>query len=532
MNTISRRAFLRQASAFAGMGVAAPLGLNLATMGQAAAQSSQGDYRALVNIFLYGGNDAYNTLLATDTDSWGHYVDHRDPASRLIGDGSTSIALMRPGTAPNLSAALTTPARLGGVLPISQANRGPNAGRTFALHPMLSGLQGIHQQGRLAAVANVGPLNQPLTKAGFLGNADRPAKLFSHNDQQSTWQSLAPEGAEAGWGGLMADLLMSQNGTGTYAPLIQRSFTCISPGNQSLWLTGQHVKALQTGSLGVNTLAEENTVLEDTNVQQALMAMMATQTPTNLFAAEHQAIVQRGVAAGALMSGVLAGLSSADGGNTPWASAGQWNPWADPLMHYISPIDLQPRFNYLALQLQMVARLIDANRLGNLGIKRQVFMVTLGGFDQHDSLNREHADRMAQLDHAMAYFDRVLSNMPVGDMRNQVTTFTASEFGRSLTNNGDGTDHGWGAHHFVMGGAVQGGQVYGRYPQLATADADGQFDSPDLIQNGVMLPSTSVDQLAYTLGRWMGVSNSNLLDILPHLSEFDASTHDLGFMGA
>jgi uncharacterized protein (DUF1501 family) len=178
----------------------------------------------------------------------------------------------------------------------------------------------------------------------------------------------------------------------------------------------------------------------------------------------------------------------------------------------------------------MVARLIDANRRGQLGIERQVFMVSLGGFDTHANQNLDHADRMAQLNHALAYFDAVLGRMPAGDMRSQVTTFTASDFGRSLTNNGDGTDHGWGGHHFIMGGAVQGGDVYGLLPQYATADAQGMFASPDLIDNGIMLPSTSVDQYAYTLGRWMDVSNTDLLGILPNLGNFNAGTHNLGFM--
>jgi uncharacterized protein (DUF1501 family) len=530
MSNLDRRAFLRHASALAGLGAAAPLGLSLATMGQAAAQSTQSDYRALVCVFLYGGNDAYNTVLATDADSWPHYANHRNPSLRNINDGSPSIALMAPSTAPDLTAALGTPERLGGVLPISTSGQGAQANRQFGLHPMLGRLQGIYGQGRLAALANVGPLKRPLSKADYAGTAARPAKLYSHNDQQSTWQSFSPEGADAGWGGRMGDLLMSLNGTGTHAPLIQRSFTCMSPGNQSLWLAGEQVKSLQTGITGLSSLTGGSTVLSDAGVQQAMLAMMGAQTPDNLFAAEHQATVQRAVAASTLMNGILGGLSSSNGANTPWATPGMFNPWADPMLQYTSPINSQPRFNPLSLQLQMVARLIDANRLGQLGIKRQVFMVTLGGFDLHDNHNRDHSDRLAQLDHGLAYFDQVLSGMPSGDMRQQVTTFTASEFGRSLTSNGDGTDHGWGGHHFIMGGAVSSPDVYGRYPQLATADAQGLFDSPDLLQNGVMLPSTSVDQYAYTLGRWMGVSESNLLDILPNLNQFDASARDLGFL--
>jgi uncharacterized protein (DUF1501 family) len=530
MSNLDRRAFLRHASALAGLGAAAPLGLSLATIGQAAAQSSQSDYRALVCVFLPGGNDAYNTMLATDADSWPHYANHRNPSLRNINDGSPSIALMAPGTAPDLAAALSTPERLGGVLPIAHSATGAHASRQFALHPMLGQLHSIHGQGRLAVLANVGPLKRPLSKADYEGVAPRPAKLFSHNDQQSTWQSFSPEGADAGWGGRMGDLLMSLNGTGAEAPLIQRSFTCMAPGNQSLWLAGQQVRALQTGVTGLSSLTNGSSVLSDAGVQQAMLAMMGTQAPDNLFAADHQATVLRAVTANTLMGSMLGAQSSSGGGNTPWATAGQFNPWVDPMLKYTSPIDLQPRFNYLSLQLQMVARLIDANRLGGLGIKRQVFMVTLGGFDLHDNHNRDHADRLAQLDHGLAYFDRVLSGMPSGDMRQQVTTFTASEFGRSLTSNGDGTDHGWGSHHFIMGGAVSSADVYGRYPQLATANAQGVFDSPDLIQNGVMLPSTSVDQYANTLGRWMGVSDSNLLDVLPNLKQFDASSRDLGFL--
>jgi uncharacterized protein (DUF1501 family) len=132
----------------------------------------------------------------------------------------------------------------------------------------------------------------------------------------------------------------------------------------------------------------------------------------------------------------------------------------------------------------------------------------------------------------MAYFDTVMAGMPGGNMRDQVTTFTASEFGRSFTSNGDGTDHGWGAHHFVMGGAVRGTEVYGTFPQYSTADTQGRFGSADQLDNGVLLPTTSVDHLAYTLGRWMGLSGSELLSILPNLGQFPSSGHDLGFMRA
>jgi uncharacterized protein (DUF1501 family) len=240
---------------------------------------------------------------------------------------------------------------------------------------------------------------------------------------------------------------------------------------------------------------------------------------------DHQATVQRALQSSALIGSQLPAL-----GQGPWSTSGITNAYNDPLLKYTSPVDGSTRFNNLAIQLQMVARLIDTNRAASLGIRRQFFMVSIGGFDTHDNQIAAHAEGMAQLNHAMAYFDTVLGNMPAGNLRSQVTTFTASDFGRTFTNNGDGTDHGWGGHHFIMGGAVKGTEVYGTFPQYSTADSQGVFSSPDQIQNGVMLPSTSVDQYAYTLGKWMGVSASDLLSILPNLSQFDSGVRDLGFM--
>jgi len=293
-------------------------------------------------------------------------------------------------------------------------------------------------------------------------------------------------------------------------------------------MTGQSTRALQVGSSDIPGLTQVADLMGHSALQSSLASVMSTGGST-LFAADHQNVVRRAISTHELLSGILPPLGTAEG--LAWSSDGYTQPWGDPRLMYISPIDGQARHNPVAAQLQMVARLLDANRTGQLGMQRQVFMVSLSGFDSHSGQSTEHADRMAQLNHALSYFDTVLGNMPAGDMRSQVTTFTASDFGRSFTSNGDGTDHGWGGHHFIMGGAVQGGDVYGTLPQYASADAQGVFDSPDLLDNGIMLPSTSVDQYAYTLGRWMGVSNTDLLTILPNLANFNASTHDLGFMG-
>jgi uncharacterized protein (DUF1501 family) len=176
----------------------------------------------------------------------------------------------------------------------------------------------------------------------------------------------------------------------------------------------------------------------------------------------------------------------------------------------------------------MVARLVQAGVLRKTGVKRQVFFVSLGGFDTHSKQNSQHTELMARVAHAMAYFDTALGNIKA---RNNVTTFTASDFGRSFTSNGDGTDHGWGAHHFVMGGAVRGGDLYGIFPTLGARSSNtGEFNSPDQVRNGALLPNTSVDQLGATLGGWFGLSAKQAEDVFPNLVNFDQAARNLGFM--
>lgn len=528
MSQASRRAFIQKAAALSSLGAASPLGLSLLSMNEAAAQSAPNDYKALVCIFLYGGNDAYNTVLATDSESWGHYVNQRNPASRNSSDTGASIALLPAGTAPVSTASATTPDKLGGVLPIDHGGRAVHSGRQFALHPALGQVKQLHQDGRVAVLANVGPLTRPLSKADY-SNAriSKPAKLFSHNDQQSTWQSFQPEGAGKGWGGRMGDLLMGLNSSNgaSNASVIRRSFTCMTPSSTSVWLSGQSVMQYQTGISSIAGLGSSGKVYGNARLFSAMSNIMANKPATNLYARDHQGFVRRAMDASSLLIEKIPVV-----GAPPWGNPGITNVYNEPLLKVTLPSTGASTTNSLAIQLQMVARLMEANRLGGFGIRRQLFMVSLGGFDTHDNQNAVHGDRMAQLNHAMAYFDMVLGSMPGGDMRSQVTTFTASDFGRTFTNNGDGTDHGWGAHHFIMGGAVRGTEVYGTFPQYSTANAQGVFSSPDQLQNGVMLPTTSVDQYAYTLGRWMGVSQSDLLTILPNLSQFNESTYDLGFM--
>ncbi len=522
----SRRRFLKQAASFSALGAAVPFGLNMGAITRAAAQSS-GGYKALVCVFLSGGNDAFNTVLATDSTSWSHYLKHRRPT-----DGSTSIALMEAGTAPDSSAAAGTPQRQGGVLPIAHANRSVHIGRSFALHPSLTRLQQLYANGNAAVVANVGPLTRPTSKADW-GNAtaSKPKKLFSHNDQQSTWQCFEPEGALVGWGGRMADQLMSRNGAGRNADearIIQRMFTCMTPMGSAVWLAGQSVQPYQSSATAVSMLGSSSRVYGSTALHAAMLNIMSQQTlasQSNILVSAHQDVVKRAQQASELMGTRLSPL-----GTAPWSTSGATNAYNDPLLKYTSPNDGTLKTNSLAMQLQMVARLIETSRGTSLGMNRQFFMVNLGGFDTHDAQMANQAEQLAMLDHALGYFDQVLRNMPSGDLSSEVTTFTASEFGRTFTSNGDGTDHGWGSHHFVMGAGVRGTDVYGTFPTYSSADSQGVFSSPDQIQNGILIPTTSVDHFAYTLGRWMDVGHTDLMGFLPNLGQFSSSGYDLGFM--
>ncbi|HWP18560.1 MAG TPA: DUF1501 domain-containing protein [Burkholderiaceae bacterium] len=500
----SRREFLRRAGALSALGATgAPFALNLATIGAAAAQTAPSDYKALVCVFLFGGNDSFNTVLATDPDSWAAYSAVRQ------GTGD-AIALAAPGTPGDPMAPAGSPARLGGVLPLSPQQG--VSGRSFALHPMLRELQTMFDTDRrLAIVANVGPLITPTTKAQYASpNHPKPPKLYSHNDQQSTWQAFAPEGATVGWGGRMGDLLQSQNGTGSV-------FTSISASGNAVWLAGRQVLQYQVSPSGAIRFAVDGNrrLLDSTAAGAALERIVTASRSAHLLERAYAETSKRSIEAERQLGAALAGVGASAVFGT------------DAEIQYVNPVTGASSNNGLAQQLRIVARMIAA--AGSLGVKRQVFFVSMGGFDTHDFQNRNHTDLMARLSHALRYFDTVLGRLGALD---RVTTFTASDFGRTFTSNGDGTDHGWGAHHVVMGGAVRGGNLYGAFPVYGTRNAAGNdFGSPNQVGgNGVLLPSVSVDQYAATLGRWFGLSSQQLLEVLPNLRNFD--TRDLGFMTA
>jgi len=487
MNTIhvrthdpSRRAFVRQAGALSLIaGPAAPLALNLAAIGQASAQAAS-DYRALVCVFLFGGNDSFNTVLPTDAASWNAYTATRN-------QDPDPIALRAPGTAANAAAPAGSPARLGGVLPIAPLNP---QGRTFALHPLLGPLQTLfNTDRRLAVVANVGPLIMPTTKAQYAqANHPKPKRLFSHNDQQNTWMSFEPEGATRGWGGRMGDLLFASHNTNAV-------FTSVSASGNSVWLVGEHIQQYQLGSNGAIRLGADGNgrVFGSTAVAHALAQIAGAARGAHLLEIDMAAVSRRSMEAEALLRHALVRPDQPEFAlfGTP---ASNYNANSDPKLQYPNPLTGANGFNALAQQLQTVARMIHAGMGGAIGVRRQVFFVSMGGFDTHDQQNRNHADLMARLAHALRYFDDTIGAMGA---RDHVTAFTATDFGRTFTSNGDGTDHGWGSHQFVMGGAVRGGDIYGEFPVLGVKNTgNNRFDSsPDQLDNGSLLPKVSVDQL-------------------------------------
>ena len=514
LKNASRRHFIQQAGAFTALAgsAGAPIALNLAAMGTAAAQSAT-DYKAIVCLFFFGGNDSFNMVLPTDTTSWTAYATTRNQQP-------DPISLLAPGTAPDGNAAVGTPARLGGVLPIAPLNA---QGRSFALHPLMGSLRTMFDtEKRLAVLPNIGPLVMPTTKVQYgQSGHPKPARLFSHNDQQNTWQARGPEGATRGWGGRMGDLLASNNTT----PV----FTAISASGNSVWLAGQTVQQYQVSSggavaLGVNSSGQ---VYGSTAVGTALHKLATTVRNTHPMDFDVAAVANRSINAELTLRTALLPAGQGPWGTPPSGSTG-YNAGNDPLLRYFNPLTQATASSSLAQQLQVVARLVEAGIRGATGAKRQVFFVSVGGFDTHDLQNRGHADLMARVAHAMSYFDATLGAL---NARSNVTTFTASDFGRTFTSNGDGTDHGWGSHHFVMGGAVKGGDLYGAFPTLAVKNANNNnFDgSMDQLGNGSLLPTTSVEQLGYTLGTWFGLSAGQLGGIFPNVMNFNAATRNLGF---
>jgi len=467
-NEIARRAFLQCTGQLAMMGAASSYALGLAGIGEAAAFSNAGGYKALVCVFLYGGNDHGNTLIPFDQANYARYASIRGQAG---SEQAAGIALARASLANT----------------VLQAPSGQTLtdNINYALAPTMPRLKALYDQGAMAPMLNVGPLIAPLTRTQYdNGSVPRPAKLFSHNDQQSTWQSSAPEGSPTGWGGRMGDLALTSN--------TNSMFTAINATGNAVFLSGRTAVPYQVSPAGATLFNPVQTgrLFNSTVASQALGTLLRTGTG-NVMAADYARFNDRSLQYGGFVNDALRTVSLTTSFGTG---------------------------NRLADQLRIVAQLIAAR--SRLAVTRQVFLVSLGGFDNHDGLIGTHDGLLGQVDFAIDAFYRATVELGVAD---NVTTFTASDFGRTLQSNGDGSDHGWGAHHFIVGGGVRGGRFYGRAPQVS-------LTSNDQVGQGRLLPTTSVDEYSATLAQWFGVSASELPSVAPNIGRF--ASPDLGFMKA
>ncbi len=475
----SRREFLRRASLLSvASSFGASFALNLLGTNRAVAAPVYANYKALVCLYLAGGNDSANMIIATDTPSWAGYQAAR----------GGSIALPQADLLPIVPA---TP-------------KVDSVGtRAFALNPVMGPLQSMFSSGRAAIVANVGTLIDPIadnTEYG-LSTTAKPKNLFSHSDQTAQWHSANTANLLSGWGGRMSDLLVSSN--------TQPNFTNISMAGNSVFLEGNTVHQYQVNSNGsaVEIRGLSNLFGAATNPLQDIITNTGA---SNLLESEHAAVVQRAIDAQATFNAALAATpASSVLAPTPYTT--YWGGEAT---------------NSIATQLQTVARIIACQN--DLGVKRQVFYINVGGFDTHNGQLPNHGNLMARLAHAMEYFDSALTSLPngIGDMSSNATLFTASDFGRTLASNGSGTDHGWGGHHIVSGGAVNGGEIYGTFPPTSVG-ASNPLD----VGSGRTIPTISVDQYASTLATWFGLVAADG-DITAAFPDLGALPADLGFMQA
>ncbi len=449
----SRREFLkiglRSVSSVGALGA-------LSHFGRMNAMAAGSNYKALVCIFLAGGNDGHNTVvpITTNKQSYAQYLAARQslaiPSSQL--------------------------------LPVST-----KGGETYGLHPKLKEIQTLYQQGHAAILANVGMLAQPLPNGKpDLATAKLPANLYSHSDQTGQWQSSVATGlSPTGWGGRMADILQPQYNPGAPFP------TVVATGGLSLFCTGTQTTPTAIPPSGASQL----NVFGQTGSSRMLTAQQLLTFDNGLKLVQaSNTIVTNGNAAGvklnALVNGGAAGLPV----TFPSTSTGS--------------------------QLRTVAQIINVST--QLGLSRQIFFITLGGFDTHTTQASQQDALFSELSPAVATFNNCMGQMGLDQ---QVTTFTSSEFGRTLMpNTAGGTDHAWGSHHFILGGAVQGGDVYGTFPALVLGGND------DANNRGALIPSTAVDQYSATLAQWFGVQGLQSMQVVvPNIAAFPAS--NLGFLG-
>jgi uncharacterized protein (DUF1501 family) len=484
----SRRDFLRQASCAAVGSFAVTNTIrDLRLINAALAQSVPSDYKALVCVFLGGGNDANNWIVPTQNADYAPYAQIR---GNLALPQSSLLSLR---TGPNAS----DPAYMDA------------DGHTYGFHPTCIEMQQLFGEGKLVPVLNTGSLVRPITRAEYMANVTgtRPPQLFSHSDQVTQWQTSIPDRPPiSGWGGRCADLL---NDTVNLGGQISMS---VSLAGTNTFEVGQLINQYHVSTTGAASL----TGLTG-NRLQAVKDLLAL-NHVNLQRTAYADVTERAIATGALLNSAI--QSTALATDNP---AGTWV-WNTPF----------PNTN-LGNQLKMIARLIEAGPRSasaspypGFNMKRQVFFCSVGGYDTHtnqvtlaptlNTTTGAHTNLLNEVSEALYAFQRAMEQISLSD---KVTSFTASDFGRTFPTNSQGSDHGWGSHCMVMGGAVNGRRTYGKIPTFA-------INGPDDTGVGRWIPTTAVDQHAATLARWFGVSEGDLPTIFPNIGRFPTS--NLGFM--
>jgi uncharacterized protein (DUF1501 family) len=489
ISVITRRNFLRQA-ACAAVGTVAMTSTirDLRFMNAAVAQSNITDYKALVCIFLQGGNDSNNLIIPTLQSQYNNYAAIRTPVLAI------------PQSA---------------ILPVTSLD---GDGNTYGLHPSCPELQTLFGEGKLAFLFNTGTLVYPITRAQYLsGSTAVPPQLFSHADQQTQWQTSIPDQPPTtGWGGRCADLL---NAVQPNAPIS----LMVTLAGANTFEIGNIVAQYAVSTSGAVSLSLPTSPSGGANTNRLPTLMSLLGLPyTNLQSQAYAGVADQAINTGALLNNAISGTSNA-------------SYWTTPFPTKITPPEGGAAFtSTLSPQLQMVARLIAAGNSplanGGFGMKRQIFFCQIGGYDLHtgqtDYSNNDpnnvlvgaHTNLLAELSQSMLAFQRAMEQLGLSD---SVTSFTASDFGRTFPSNGEGSDHGWGSHHLILGGAVNGQRTYGQFPALA-------INGPNDTSTGRWIPTTAIDQYFATLATWFGVDSGNLSTVFPNIGRF--ATPNLGFI--
>lgn len=457
----NRRNFLK--STLAGLGVASGFATNLASFNAFAADTS--GYKALVCVFFRGGIDGHDLVIPLDISSWNKFESIRENILRAYDRSPGGVPPRRRQNLLSLNSAASSGA--------------VSDGREFAFSGEMPELRALYRANKLAVVGNVGPLLAPINRTDYQnGSSAIPPRLFSHNDQQSVWQAGQPEGARSGWGGRFGDIMQAASANSIAA------FTTVNTSGQSVFVNGENVSGFGLTPSGGSNLDGMRGGLRSTRFEAAYLKSLrgVNKNRSHLIRNDIMDMTNNALINNAIISQAFS--------NSPGTSATFPN-------------------STLGAQLAVVAKMI-ANR-DSLGMKRQIFLVADGGFDTHSNQAETLGVKQLQISQALDAFYNETINM---GMQDSITTFTASDFGRSLTPNTAGTDHGWGSHHFVMGGAVNGGQILGNIPE---AEEGHDFE----VGRGRLIPQVSVEQYAYPMARWFGLSAGEASDALPNLRSFN-----------